>query len=471
MKSKAIWILAVLAMAVLGGAAIWMGGLNQDEGWYLYAANLVADGKIPYRDFAFTQGPVMPVLYARFCGIWRDYGLLGARCFNLAVGLSGILVCLGIVKRLKGNVLTALLLLGCNLYHLYYLAIPKTYALAGLLVAVAFYLLTFDNVVLAAMAGFALALAAGVRISMGGLLAAAGLWYLIKDTRKLKWLWLGIGGALGLALVYGPFVASAETRAGLLAAQAYHSAREGFDLMLAAGSLSRLVRWYLPVWVILAWAVAERKKPDMPVLLAAPLAVMAMQLAAPVPYEDYQVPLMGLVVAAACAMMPDKKLELPVFLVAMALAFGSPLLEKWNVDGQDRFWPVKKDGSELAQLRKAAELTEQLDPGGTTILTQDLYLAIETGRKVPDGLEMGPFSVMSHEEWRALLELTLCKVAALSGYTFAIEPPKCNERDLDEQLEFWNILKKRYTLNTRIERFGQNATTLLVLTLKEDETP
>ena len=41
------WALAVFSLAVLGAAAIWMGGLNQDEGWYLYAANLVSAGKVP----------------------------------------------------------------------------------------------------------------------------------------------------------------------------------------------------------------------------------------------------------------------------------------------------------------------------------------------------------------------------------------------------------------------------------------
>ena len=40
---KIYWALAVFAFVVLGAAAVWMGGLNQDEGWYLYAANMVAE--------------------------------------------------------------------------------------------------------------------------------------------------------------------------------------------------------------------------------------------------------------------------------------------------------------------------------------------------------------------------------------------------------------------------------------------
>ncbi len=47
---KIFWAVALVALAVLAAAAVWMGGLNQDEGWYLYAANLVAEGKTPYSD-------------------------------------------------------------------------------------------------------------------------------------------------------------------------------------------------------------------------------------------------------------------------------------------------------------------------------------------------------------------------------------------------------------------------------------
>ena len=466
MKNKWIWPIAGLAFLVLGLGAVWFGGLNQDEGWYLYAANLVAEGKLPYRDFAFTQGPVMPWIYSWAAGIWREYGLLGARIFNLAIGLLGISVCAAIAKRLKGSALATFLLLGCNLYHLYYLAIPKTYALAGLLAAVAFFCLTFEGRFCHVLAGLFLALSAGTRISMGGLLLVAVVWYLVAKPRELKWLWLGAGGLLGLTLVYAPFLLDETAREGLWAAQAYHAAREGFDPFLVIGSMSRLVRWYLPLVMVLVLMVLERKRPAMPVLLAAPVVVAVVQLAAPFPYDDYQVPLMGLLAAAAGASFDGKRI-LPLCLLAMAVSFGSPLLEKWSVNGQDRFWPDRKDASELEQLMAAAKEIEAMDPGGKQLLTQDLYLAVETGRTVPEGLEMGPFSMLTHEEWKALLELAPCKLAALSGYTFAIEPPRCNERDFDEQMEYWGILKKRYALKRQIGKFGQNATTLLILERKD----
>ena len=123
----------------------------------------------------------------------------------------------------------------------------------------------------------------------------------------------------------------------------------------------------------------------------------------------------------------------------------------------------------MAQLRDVAKRIEALNPGGKTLLTQDLYLAIETGRTVPKGLEMGPFAMLSDADWRRLLTVTApeeCPVAALSGYTFAIEPPVCTERSPECQLEYWSLLKRNFQYVERIDSFGQNATPLLILKRK-----
>lgn len=472
---RVYWALALAACVVLCGAAVWMGGLNQDEGWYLYAANLVAKGQMPYRDFAFTQGPVLPFAYSAFAGIWRAGGLLGARLFTLALGLLGILFAMGLARRLvaddRRNVaaLVVFFLLATNLYHLYYLAIPKTYALAGLFVIVGFYVLSFARAfaVAALGAGLCLAFAAGTRISLGALLPVVGVGLLARRQWKALAAFCA-GGLGGLALVYGSFLLDADARAGLLAAQAYHAARGGFDLTWTVGSLSRLVRWYLPVFIVLGLGGFRHMR----LLLAAFLAVFAVQMLAPFPYEDYQVPILSLLAVFATVNFvsrttcPVSRALLLVLGLSFATAFGSPLLEKWSTNGQDRFWSLKKAKTELAQLRDVARTINALDPGGTTLLTQDLYLAIETGRTVPRGLEMGPFAILSDADWRRLLTAAECPVAALSGYTFAIEPPICNERAPDQQLAYWKLLKENYRLVAKEEAFGQNATPLLILKKK-----
>ena len=495
---KRFWTLAAGAFVVLGAAAVWMGGLNQDEGWYLYAANMVAEGKVPYRDFAYTQGPLMPFVYSAFTFVWKNWGLLGARVLTLAIGATSVFFAVALAARLapesrrRESALVAFLLLGSNLYHVYFLAIPKTYALASLFVATGFYLLSIGvqshytrRLAFAAGAGLCLALAAGTRISLGALLATTGICLLVARRWK-TFVAFAIAGAVGLAIVYGPFIADSKAFSGLVAAQRYHAARGGFDVVWTVGSLSRLVRWYLPTAVLLGlWAILRLnvpryddedfgQKPILHALLLGFLAVFAVQMLAPFPYEDYQVPIMGLlaVVAAAESIRFFDRFSayrLPILLalgMSFASSFGSPLLEKWSTNGQDRFWSIKKQSYELSHLRSVAAEIEALDPGGKELLTQDLYLAIETGRKVPAGLEMGPFSILSDVEWRALLTSAPCRVAALSGYSFAVNPPVCDERPFDQQIEYWGLLKKDYELVKRVESFGQNSTTLLILRRK-----
>ena len=492
---KRYWFLAAFGFVVLAFAAVWLGALNQDEGWYLYAARLVSEGKTPYRDFFYTQAPVMPVVYAAFTSIWNSFGLLGARILTISFGALGLAFFCASAARLVAPdrralaALAVFLLLGSNLYHLYYIAIPKTYALASLFVAIGFFLLTFARPstlrggVFAFASGLSLAFACGTRISLGVILAVVGFSLLFSFSR-MRWtfLWFGLGGAFGLVVVYGFFLCDPTARAGLFAAQAYHAARSGFDPVFTIGSVSRLVRWYLPVFVLLGLGFAHRREAggEANALLVAWLAfasfvaVFLVQMLAPFPYEDYQVPVMGLLAVFAAvlffgrpASVPSRGLLLTLGL-AWAASFGSPLLEKWTTNGQDRFWTLKKDQCELAQLRDVARYIEEEDPNGETLLTQDLYLAIETGRKVPDGLEMGPFSMLSDEEWRKLLSSAPCKVAALSGYSFAIAPPRCDETPVERQIEYFHLLKKNYDLVQKVDNFGQNATSLLILKRKDE---
>ena len=500
---KIFWALAIFAFAVLGAAAVWLGGLNQDEGWYLYAANMCAEGKMLYKDFFYTQGPFMPRFYGSARCVWDTWGLLGARILTLTLGFVGICFATGLARRLAPegrkveSALITFLLLGCNLYHLYYVAIPKTYALASMLVMMGFFLVAIGgHAVFKGAAGLCLAYAAGTRISLGALLCVVGLWLLLSKRWK-DLLWFCIGGFCGLAGAYLPYLWDPGARAGLVAAQQYHAARGGFDLVWTVGSLSRLVRWYLPVFVVLGLGVAglfkskleveQRKDKNSivrltttatPILLWGFLAVFAVQMLAPFPYEDYQVPIMGLLAVYAAVTFVssfDFKSQIsnfgPLLVLGLCFAnsFGSPLLEKWMTNGQDRFWSLKKEKCELAQLRDVAKRIESIDPGGRTIFTQDLYLAIETNRKVPKGLEMGPFAMLTDDEWKTLLTETApqeCAVAALSGYSFAIRPPKCDERPVAQQLDYWTSLKKNFELGGREEAFGQNATPLLILKRK-----
>ena len=77
------------------------------------------------------------------------------------------------------------------------------------------------------------------------LLRIAGVGLLVTRFRQLHWLWFGLGGVLGLFLVYGLFALDPPSLKGLLAAQAYHAGRGGFDPFFAAGAVSDRLLKYL----------------------------------------------------------------------------------------------------------------------------------------------------------------------------------------------------------------------------------
>ena len=86
---------------------------------------------------------------------------------------------------------------------------------------------------------------------------------------------------------------------------------------------------------------------------------------------------------------------------------------------------------------------------------------------------MGPFSYfpeMKTEEARAVHVLNrelMTQLLASSGYGFAIAAPTCVQVPFEEQTRFFELLKTHYELRSTEPNFGQNATTLLVLTRRD----
>jgi hypothetical protein len=521
-----VWGAAALAAGaalVLYGSAVWFGNLNQDEGWYLYAARAVAEGHLPYRDFFFTQGPVMPYVYGLFAGLWSPHGVLGGRVLTACLGLLGCLLAAGLARRAVPSPraaeagIMAFALTACNLYHVYFTAIPKTYALASCLLLGGYLTLSLClsrrkktrsrmSCMWALPAGMLVAFAAGTRLSLGALLPVTVLGLLLTCRKTgAAFFWFALGGGVGLALAFGPSLL--EAREPFAFSQSFHTARGGRDAFFAAGSLARTVRAYLPAGLLCAALVifrifrgvgtvpaAAQEEPKGVVYrgqlwpwlwLAAFLAVFLVQLASPYPYDDYQVPVMGLLAAALAGWAANGTSSgslrgcICLFWVAACLlaSLGSPLAQEWFVVRQDRFWPVRKTMPDLALLRQTAREVRALAGGDGLLLTQDTYLAVEAGMRVPEGLEMGPFSyfpelddaeaarfhVMNAGRLEALLASAPATVAAYSGYGFAIRSPVMDEVPAAERHRFLSLLGKNYDDVREIPDFGQNGTTLQLM--------
>lgn len=568
------WTLLTAALAILAGyilsvANLRLGDLNQDEGWYLLAARSVSEGKLPYRDFAFTQGPMLPVVYSVAQPLVAKFGVAGGRMFTIVLGAIAALFATYLAGRIAPPRhqhvarAVALTLIAVNVYHSYFTTIVKTYSLCALFLAAGFFALSFVTEkrgwTFAALGGFLLAAAAATRISSGAALAVTGLVLLFNRRRvgDAVWIGFGIGGALGLALFLGSWllVAPEGFKFGVFE---YHTMRKAGDLMSAlvfkAGFIARIGHgWLVAALLLLAliiWSLAfprvgksrkqkfqqqenfdddswtdpsdsmlsfwqkdfgkeisarlQRGHPIAVAVWVSGAVITLVHFIAPFPYDDYQTPLYPLLCAALAASLvraiervadetkiirASAWLLVTVFLGSAFAAGSAPSNMDWFVRGRDRIWWRMKDAPPLAVLHSAGQVHREMARGCSknkeqhTLLTQDAYLAVESGLRVPRGLEMGPFSyfpdftderaaalhVLNRKGLRELLKTTQAPQAAISGYGFSIACPEVSELSKDEQAELQGLIAARYAPKGEIQNFGQGNTTLKLYQLGDGE--
>ncbi|MGO9570243.1 MAG: ArnT family glycosyltransferase [Desulfomonilaceae bacterium] len=114
--------------------------VDGDEGYYLLAARLVSEGKLPYRDFFFPQMPLIPYVYAlwmKMTGISWHFARWLSAVFAVSLGLAIFLQTIRLTGRRKAG-LIALLLFSFNTLALLWLTVIKTYALSSMLLFLAF---------------------------------------------------------------------------------------------------------------------------------------------------------------------------------------------------------------------------------------------------------------------------------------------------------------------------------------------
>ncbi|MFC1461677.1 hypothetical protein ACFLQR_04085, partial [Verrucomicrobiota bacterium] len=326
-------------------ANIVFGDLNQDEGWYLYAARMVSLGEMPYRDFAYTQGAVMPFVYSLAQPFVRMHGLLAGRLFTVVLGFAGALTAAWLAARLVGPgkrrderwdaALLAFMLILVNVHQTYYYAVVKTYALTALFLVAGFLVLSVAldrrNRLAAVLSAALLVLAAGTRTSVGIVLPIVFVFLCFqRNSRAFHcWLYFALGGLLSACVVVLPFLLMAPENFWFWVVK-YHTSREAGHiwqrqrLIYMAGSLSRQLGAYfvaVALWLaVVAGQWFQRRKQDMrsePVSLLGLLkkllnlngiiwvsvvAVTLVHLFAPFPYDDYQVLVFPLFAVAVSAM-------------------------------------------------------------------------------------------------------------------------------------------------------------------------
>ena len=313
-----------------------------------------------------------------------------------------------------------------------------------------------------------------------------------------------VGAGVAAAVIFLPFLWAAP-ECFLFDVFRYHAARRAGGwlplLVYKLGFVSRVVQAYfvacgLLVAVLVARGVRAGGPPAETVcpvgrgflgmLWLAVVAVSLVHFLAPFPYDDYQVmvaPLAGAALAVGAVRTVRSPaglrwLALTVLLVSLAGAVSSPLNQGWVIRGRDRIWWRLKEEPPLRRLQKTAARVRALAGPDGLLLTQDTYLAVEAGLRVPRGMELGPFCYYpglttaqaraQHVLNRPLFESVIrdcgARVAAFSGYGLAIRAPEIVKLPPEEQAALLAVVLSVYQPAGTVADFGQGDTVLAVYT-------
>lgn len=170
--------------------------INLDEGWYLWASKLVYEGQLLYRDFAYTQTPLLPYVYGAWQLIAGEGVLAGRLLTSLFGGLSiltgGLIVHRRLIDQQRAELAPLALaiygfLSATSFYAMAYLTYTATYGLACFLLTASFLFASRDpgpkfDVISAAL----LSLAVATRLSVLPALPVLLIYRLMISNNRLR---------------------------------------------------------------------------------------------------------------------------------------------------------------------------------------------------------------------------------------------------------------------------------------------
>ena len=414
----AIVTLTLVIYALAAGHLILMGNLNQDEGWYLYAAGLVYRGKLPYIDFAYFQPPLLPYIYG-LPQVLFGPGILVGRLTSFVLGLATIFLAGALARRLAGDVaaVIASLILCATAAFVWAFTTTRTEPPVTFFTVLALYLLLGCRRVYAPLLGvLAMGTAAGVRLSClpGVLLFAGAAFYKYRRRKRL----LALTGALSaaqLAILFGLPLALApeKTVFNLLTSQLSRDVQlEGTHTALPQLALLRCIQapahlsYYFPAvlagtlalvaFAALTWKRGTFARRRYQFLLLLALALYLPNFAVPYNFQEiYFVPscaMLAILVGCSLAdlyhsLRPGQGKTLPL---ALAVSLIVTQVASFAHTAWTRY--IGRHAPQLAGLEEVAGYVASITPPEAQIVTFDTYVAVEANRQVAHGLEMNTFS-------------------------------------------------------------------------------
>lgn len=222
---KKIAALIIVLFCCIAVIYILVGEVNEDEGWYLYASKLVYQGKVPYRDFSYTQSPVLPYVYG---GLQQLFGvsLLLGRIITGFFGLVALVLTMAVAKIFSGDraSLVAGAAIAANPFAIYFMIITKTYSLSIMLIALSLFLVfkKGNKGIHYPLSAACLAIAIGVRLTVLPVLVLTLIY--IAIVKRKYFLRSAAASGVTLATIFLPFIIL-DPRASYFNILGYHMAR------------------------------------------------------------------------------------------------------------------------------------------------------------------------------------------------------------------------------------------------------
>lgn len=410
-----LWLAIFLATLLHLASAGWhvrFGALNADEGFYAIGTRSVADGEMPYRDFGFTQPP--GVLYANALPLkLTGFGLFPQRVINgLWATIALVIAARWLGRRTQpmwGIGLAVLFSLSAP--WMYFIHLGKTYGLTTLWVMLATWV--FLAMERSPRRNFLLGLIGvlgiGTRLPAAPFFVLLGLFAWGTDRRpSTHEIVAMIGGViLGASLVVFPFWLAAPEAARFWIFDFHRASVPLKDWSLETREIVGLAPavWLLTgiVFTVAIWRRLFLRR-ETGVMLAAVITLGANLLPGGT-YQEYGVPFLLPLAVVAMAMIHEafgagRSRALPYFVGALAAVhvFVAPLLSSSGPiprTGISRWLPPAAPPYNRllpSQLVAARQVVQQALPSQAPFIGPQIILAAETGRHVPRGLRMGPFS-------------------------------------------------------------------------------
>ncbi len=408
---------AAAAFSFLSAAAIlaiyvYFGKIFLDAGFYVYSADAVNKGLMPYNDFFFVQPPVYPYIYGLLFKL-TGAGILQARTFSAIFGFAAIALAVLIAFRKNGRpaAFVTAVLLGLNSFQLYCFTTAKLYALTGFLLTVGIYFLQKSDrkFIFGILASVTLTTAVMTRLTLLPVLPilyVLFLFFMYPGKRVHGAIFVAASVLTGAAILL-PFAATAGPAKVYYYLLGIHvSAAAGpfkHGLATKMGAVSHLIRDYYLFFIcfcgILFHHIRKRKIPDafsgnkwieVSVWLST-FAVTAAHLKANWFAPSYQspvFPVLALLVGSAAGKliheMKSKEFAMTASVLIFSAGLMNPVAHGRNslILGRSPVAVVKDVGRFLAQNMKPSE---------TAAVCNALY-AVEVDRKIEPGFEGSPFT-------------------------------------------------------------------------------